>query len=240
MLHDGVKHGTEYSLPVTEYSVTGTTYSAPTVTTLDWIERCVVLALYAWFAARIAIGCAGSASLINYLLLVSEGLIVFLVLIRRAARDISPRPIDWIMAFAATTAPLLVQPVAKSEGQAGGALTGTLWLAGIAAAIMLMGFLIQVHAKLILGRCFGCVAANRGVKFAGPYRMVRHPMYLGYLLTHLGFLCVNPAPWNFAAYALCYAIQVPRLLSEERLLIRDRRYRAYARLVRFRLIPGVF
>ena len=105
---------------------------------------------------------------------------------------------------------------------------------------MLAGFFIQVCAKLALGRSFGCVAANRGLKFAGPYRFVRHPMYLGYLLTHVGFLVVNASAWNVATYVICYGLQVPRLLAEERWLGRDERYRKYARVVRFRLIPGIF
>jgi protein-S-isoprenylcysteine O-methyltransferase Ste14 len=100
--------------------------------------------------------------------------------------------------------------------------------------------MIQVHAKLSLGRSFGCVAANRGLKFGGPYQFVRHPMYFGYLMTHLGFLLVNPTAWNVSTYVLCYSMQIPRLLCEERLLSKDQDYQRYARLVHFRLIPGIF
>ena len=106
--------------------------------------------------------------------------------------------------------------------------------------MMLAGFLIQVHAKISLGRSFGCVAANRGLKFCGPYRFIRHPMYFGYLLAHLGFLLVNLSVWNLCSYALCYLVQIPRLLCEERLLSEDLNYQKYSRLVPFRLIPGIF
>jgi protein-S-isoprenylcysteine O-methyltransferase Ste14 len=103
-----------------------------------------------------------------------------------------------------------------------------------------MGLLVQLHAKLTLGRSIGCIPANRGLKLAGPYRFVRHPMYAGYLLSHLAFLAMNPTAWNLAVYALCYGVQVPRLMAEERLLGGDPRYREYQAAVRYRLIPGLF
>jgi len=92
----------------------------------------------------------------------------------------------------------------------------------------------------VLGRSFGVVPAHRGLKLAGPYRFVRHPMYAGYLLSHLAFLTMNCTWWNVGVYAVLYGLQVPRLLAEERLLDTDLRYRAYRTKVRYRLIPGIF
>jgi protein-S-isoprenylcysteine O-methyltransferase Ste14 len=103
-----------------------------------------------------------------------------------------------------------------------------------------MGMVIQVLAKLALGRSLGCVPAHRGLKLSGPYGCVRHPMYAGYLLSHLAFLLMNPTWWNLTAYALAYVLQVPRLLAEERLLAHDPQYRAYQAAVRYRLVPFVF
>jgi protein-S-isoprenylcysteine O-methyltransferase Ste14 len=65
-------------------------------------------------------------------------------------------------------------------------------------------------------------------------------MYAGYLLSHMAFLAMNPTLCNLAIYVVCYGLQIPRLLAEERLLARDQRYRAYLTVVRYRLIPGVF
>jgi protein-S-isoprenylcysteine O-methyltransferase Ste14 len=65
-------------------------------------------------------------------------------------------------------------------------------------------------------------------------------MYAGYLLGHLGFLVVNLSGWNLLVYAVCYSLQVPRLLAEERLLSQDPGYRAYQATVRYRLLPGLF
>ena len=197
---------------------------------LDWSERFLVLALYAWLVARLLGAYVTKGSLVDLMLLPSEGLVVFLMLIRRRPRDISPRPGDWILALGATTAPLLANP----------ALERALLSPPVGATIMLMGMLVQVHAKLALGRSMGCVAAHRGLRFCGPYQYVRHPMYLGYLLTHVGFLLMNPSLGNLGVYALCYSLQVPRLLAEERLLRQDPLYLEYAGRVRYRLIPGIF
>ena len=84
------------------------------------------------------------------------------------------------------------------------------------------------------------VAARRALVLGGPYRFVRHPMYLGYLVTHLAVIGMNPASTNLALYAACWLCQVPRLLAEERLLGEDPAYQAYRGAVRWRLLPGLW
>jgi len=197
---------------------------------IDWFERGAILALYAWLALRIVGGFVTQGGIGNLLLLASEGLVVFFILIRRTTSDVSLRAGDWLLAFSATAAALAVQPGSRSP----------LLPPFLLATLLLMGIFVQVHAKLVLARSFGCVPANRGLKFAGPYRYVRYPMYLGYLLSHVAFLLMNPTGWNLGVYVLCYALQVPRLLAEERLLREDAEYRDYMAAVRYRLIPGVF
>ena len=197
---------------------------------LDWTERLLLLAFYGWLVVRLLDGYRDSGDVASLLLLPSEGLIVFFMLIRRPPSELSRRWAEWLLALAASCAPLLATPTS------GGGLVP----AAVGAAVLLMGMLVQLHAKVTLGRSFGCVPAHRGLKLHGPYRFVRHPMYAGYLLGHLGFLLLNPGPWNLAVYALAYGLQIPRLLAEERLLGRDPGYRAYQIGVRYRLIPGLF
>jgi protein-S-isoprenylcysteine O-methyltransferase Ste14 len=197
---------------------------------LDLLERGLVLALYAWLVQRMLANWAAGGSPANLLLLPSEGLVILLILCRRSTTQVSPRVGDWLIAWGATLAPLLVEP-------------GSSWpapLPTVGAVVMLVGMLVQVHAKLVLGRRLGLVPAHRGLTFSGPYRFVRHPMYAGYLIGHLGFCAVNFSAWNLAMYALCYALQLPRLLREERWLRGDPRYAQYMASVRYRLIPGVF
>jgi len=99
---------------------------------------------------------------------------------------------------------------------------------------------LQVAAKLILGRSFGIIPANRGVRVVGPYRFIRHPMYAGYTRTHMGFLLVMPSATNAALYALAFSFQVSRIFREERVLFADPGYRAFAERVPYRLVPGLF
>ncbi len=110
----------------------------------------------------------------------------------------------------------------------------------IALIIQLVGILIQGYSKIALGRSFGVVAANRGVKVAGPYQYVRHPMYAGYLVAHLAFILVNLSSWNIAVYAVGYALQIYRMKAEESYLMADSDYEKYHKRVKYRLVPGLF
>ena len=58
---------------------------------------------------------------------------------------------------------------------------------------------IIIAGKLTLGRSFGLMPANRGVVSSGIYRFVRHPIYAGYLITHVAFLAAHPTPLEPAA-----------------------------------------
>lgn len=161
--------------------------------------------------------------------MVSEGAVVVLLVVRRPSSNISRSPMDWVAGVAGSFLVLLVRP--------SGAM-----LAPDAAgfALQLFGTLLHLYAKATLGRSFGIVAANRGVVVEGPYRLVRHPIYLGYLITHAGFLLSNWSLWNLAIYASAYIFQVARIFAEERILMADGKYGEYLQSVRYRMIPGVF
>jgi len=213
---------------------------------LDVIERVVVLILFLYFANRMLpqlvrlvtaeiaypelFWLAASKNLDAALLVISESLGVFLILTRRLATTVSTHPLDWALSLIAVNAPLLVAPAAAS----------TLVPSQIATALMFAGMIIQISAKAALWRSYGLIPANRGVKTRGPYRFVRHPMYAGYTLIHIGFLIGFPSLQNFLLYFTTFLIEVARLLREELVLNKDPLYREYAARVRHRLLPGVF
>lgn len=195
---------------------------------LDLAEQIVVLALYSWLVFRLWPGEFSASNWYPLLILLSEGLVVVLLLIRRPTERISIKGRDWALAAGGTFVVLLVD-------QGGAPLMGPL-----GAFLMLAGLAIHVGAKLSLRRSFGLVAANRGVKVGGFYRIVRHPMYAGYMLSHVGFLLVAPSVWNLAVYAAAWAFLVARIYAEEQMLSEDPAYQAFKSRVRCRLLPGIF
>jgi protein-S-isoprenylcysteine O-methyltransferase Ste14 len=197
---------------------------------IDGLERVWALGFFATFAVQWLHPWPDAQHASTWLLVASEALLVFFIMVRRPSRDVTSRPVDWALAFAATSAPLLARP-AGGEG---------LVSPQIATVLVMAGLLLQISAKLILRRSFGLVAANRGIKMAGPYRLVRHPMYLGYVTTHVGILLINPSLWNFAVYGGALLLQIARINAEERLLVRDPHYAMFVRKVRYRLVPGVW
>lgn len=195
--------------------------------TLDRIEKYTLCVIFAVFAYRMIMGYLETGSPFTLLYLFDQCIILGFILVRRATKEISTRIDDWIIGFAGTFLALLFGP------NSGDALIPTFAI----VALMLSGLAFHLSAKLILRRSFGVVAANRGVKKTGPYRWVRHPMYTGYMLTHLGLVLSGPTLNNVVIMAICWALFIWRIIAEERVLGEDP---AYASLPRFRLVPGVY
>src|SRR5260370_25569425 len=59
--------------------------------------------------------------------------------------------------------------------------------------LQVAGALLAALAVISLGRSFGIVAANRGIRTGGPYRFVRPPLYSAYILTQIGYMPENPS-----------------------------------------------
>jgi protein-S-isoprenylcysteine O-methyltransferase Ste14 len=193
----------------------------------DLVERGVLLVLSLSAMVRLAPKALEAPHVA--LLLISEGLAVAFILLRRSAVRSDCSPYSAVIAFVGTGAPLLV--IAP-----GGPLIPP--IAGF--WIMIAGLLLNISAKVALNRSFGLTAANRGVKREGPYRFLRHPMYAGYAANQAAFLLLNPCLWNLAVYAVGWSVQILRIRAEEALLLEDPAYQAYAGQVRFRLLPGIF
>jgi protein-S-isoprenylcysteine O-methyltransferase Ste14 len=108
------------------------------------------------------------------------------------------------------------------------------------ALISCAGLALVIAGKATLGRSFGLVPANRGVVVRGPYVMMRHPIYAGYLLCHIGFLAAHPGTLNAVIMVIADTALIIRALFEERVLGDDERYRAYCTRVGWHLVPGIF
>jgi protein-S-isoprenylcysteine O-methyltransferase Ste14 len=113
------------------------------------------------------------------------------------------------------------------------------WPGGGLILVTLAAFL-SLASLLTLGRWFGVRPALRGLATRGPYRFVRHPMYLAYLLADIGY---NLEEWNFGTVLLVivgWASLLYRMHAEERMLSQHAGWPAYVALARHRLFPGVW
>jgi protein-S-isoprenylcysteine O-methyltransferase Ste14 len=109
---------------------------------------------------------------------------------------------------------------------------------GLALVIFAAGF--SLVTLLTLGRLFGVRPALRGLATSGPYRFVRHPMYLSYILADIGY---NLQEWNSLTLLLVlvgWASLVYRIYAEERVISQHSGWPGYAASVRSRLFPGLW
>ena len=203
--------------------------AAPPRTYGELASKVCILTLFSAMATRLAQDAAETGHVTGILLLVSEALVVALTLVRR-----NPGAVDrsWrarLLTMLSTFGPTLARPT--SSALAPETLT---------IAISAFGLIIVVRGKLSLGRSFGLTPANRGVVSTGLYRLLRHPIYLGYLVTHSGFVLANSSDWNLLILGASDIALMLRAICEERTLALDDEYRSYMQRVRWRILPAIF
>jgi protein-S-isoprenylcysteine O-methyltransferase Ste14 len=184
----------------------------------------------ALFARRYFLYYLDSGRLIGVAFFVQQMWIMIAFLARRSPRAVSRRLGDWILAFAGTFGGVLLQPSGAHYH----------WGLDAGLVLQLIGLSISVASLLALGRSFGSVAADRGVVRRGPYAVVRHPLYAGYLVVLLGYVLQSISWWNVTVMVFLVACDVSRAIVEERLLATSGEYRDYQRQVAWRLLPGVW
>jgi protein-S-isoprenylcysteine O-methyltransferase Ste14 len=196
----------------------------------DILSRAVIIVLFSFMAVRFGADFLQTARLTNLLLLISEMLVVALTVLRRTAATVDRSMRARLLTTMSLLGPPLVQPghVSPMLGQA------------ITVTASVIGLGIVIAGKVTLGRSFGLMPANRGIVCTGIYRVVRHPIYLGYLITHVAFVFANPSAWNVAVLMIGDAALLLRAVCEEQTLARDTRYQEYQQLVRWRVCPGLF
>ena len=116
-------------------------------------------------------------------------------------------------------------------------------LSGVGAILAATGGGIAVWSSRLLGRGFTPYPkplATGELVEAGPYRVVRHPVYAGGLLFFLGYSLYASVPALVATGALGVVWALKARVEEQYLRERFPGYEEYAKRVRFRLVPIVY
>jgi protein-S-isoprenylcysteine O-methyltransferase Ste14 len=91
-----------------------------------------------------------------------------------------------------------------------------------------------------LGRAFSILPQARQFVSSGPYRFVRHPLYLAEQIATWGLMLQFEQPWAVLIALGSLALQFPRMRFEEEILQQvfpD--YALYAARTR-KIVPGIY
>lgn len=199
--------------------------------TLENSVNILASAGWLWLAFEQGLHGLETRSVLPILLCLESGLVAYRFNSRLPDRaEAQPWSIR-LVAWVSVILPLLIQVKAPSP------LPATI--------IACLGAAFSVWALISLGASFGIAPADRGLVYKGPYRFIRHPMYLGALAIAstiiFGSFSIDTLRWqdgwNLAILSLAIGCAIYRIRKEEELI---QGYSAYARVVRWRLIPGVW
>lgn len=182
----------------------------------------------------LGVGAAPSASAAAFHALSATlwGLFIVLINIRPAPLRRNRSAVGVVVALVSQLAVIAVGLFgARTDGGVAVLASDVLLIAGLAFAIC---------SVAVLGRCFGILPDVRGLVTRGPYRLVRHPLYLGELTAVLGIVLGSRRPLLAGGtWLVCVGLQLARTSYEERNIRAEfPQYDEYAARTK-RLIPGV-
>jgi len=172
-----------------------------------------------------------SGALDMLLLFITNSLFAALFLFRRREVLVSDDLCHWLVTILTI---LLSFFFRGSESAPGGRIQA------VSQVGLVVGMVIVLISLLSLGRSFGLVPANRGVKVSGLYRFARHPLYTGQLFVYISFVAGNLIWHNGLIFCGILIGLVYRAIAEERFLAKDEAYEEYLSKVRYRFVPGLY
>ncbi|MDI9509015.1 MAG: isoprenylcysteine carboxylmethyltransferase family protein [Clostridiales bacterium] len=115
-----------------------------------------------------------------------------------------------------------------------------IWTIGI--VLIIGGIYIRVSAIKLVGESYSHrIREIVGTPImTGPYKIIRHPSYLGTLIIHTGLVLILFNYISLIALILWYANAVYRVISEEVVLLRNIYYKDYIKKTKYRLFPLIW
>jgi protein-S-isoprenylcysteine O-methyltransferase Ste14 len=193
----------------------------------EWLCNLALAYIYARFALKFFEDFQENQKISSALLVVQETVLIFMFLTRKQSVDFSVSPIDWICGILGTYAIMLVQPTGNESA--------------IATGIQMLTMVWSIVGYFSLGRSISIVPAHRELKEGGLYRIVRHPLYAGYLVSFICILANNLSVYNAVIVCVAVLTTIARVLREEKFLLSSNPdYAAYTQQTKYRLFPYVF
>jgi protein-S-isoprenylcysteine O-methyltransferase Ste14 len=110
----------------------------------------------------------------------------------------------------------------------------------VSTLLILFGSAAAVITLVRLGRSFSMMAEARRLVTSGPYRFVRHPLYIAEELAMIGLLMQFFSLSSAFVLAVQIAFQLRRMHNEEAVLAESfPEYAAYQQRTA-RLLPGIY
>lgn len=222
-----------------------------------FFERYVLSAFYFWLAYKQGLALqemalrwppdgafetplAGSAANGAVLFLIQLLIGAFLLMGREPARP--PRNLAEIFVPLASCGYFVLYSFVPRlpEGLVRNVFHGPVPAACVAAGLFLglIGSVLSLWGVMTLGKSFGIFVSVRQVVLDGPYRFVRHPIYLGYVIIWLGLCLINlsPAVW-LLVLGQWTLFRIRAKMEEQSLLAASPDYAVYREKTGF-WIPG--
>jgi protein-S-isoprenylcysteine O-methyltransferase Ste14 len=197
-----------------------------------WFVNTMVASVYCYYAYENLMNLSTTAHFMLTIAMLIRNLgITLMFLLRRPSQLTSKRIIDWIVAIAGTCICYFykvsgAKPILPS-------------LAPAAYVLMVVAVFLSAIAVVNLGRSFGVVPANRGIRTKGFYSVVRHPLYALYMLLDIGWILLCFSYRNLCVFVLYCLLSYSRAKFEEKLLRQDPAYQEYALKTRYMFLPGI-
>ncbi len=102
------------------------------------------------------------------------------------------------------------------------------------------GIFLSIFSFLYLRKSFAIMPAVRNLIDTGPYRYVRHPLYLGEFVYLIGMMMLAFNAYSLLLLLATLIFLLMRIRTEERKLSKHPEYVQYMMGVKYRLLPGIF
>lgn len=218
----GLREGEKVEIPAREKNALSGSRNSR-----KWLNL-LLSALWVFFAASILPHLmSGQANPSAFMLFAVNSFIAILFLTRRDEKRVTDSQADRLITLASIFMSFSLRPAGNAS----------LVSYGVESFLLTVSLVFIFAAYMSLGRSFGLIPADRGLKQRGLYAWVRHPLYGGEMVFCVSFLLANFTVRNLVVTMGVFMSLHLRALAEERLLGFEPAYQTYCGRIRKRYIP---